>query len=396
MVSNFIFTSLAGRFMGPENYGVFMSFFYFLLGLSQPNTSLQLSAAKHAALSKSPGAADSIKELSSDFWVTGIVLFCLVLALYPLIKYIYGLKNPVDAFIGAAISALWLVTAGYRGVYQGRMDFLTLGMNTGLEGVVRALAGILLIIAGWKVTGALGASIIGSMAAIFLLIRKGGPALKGRFSYKINYKFILTFLSTCLVFIPFGLINALDLTLENFVIGGAATGYLSACALFGKNLITLSLFLSGVVYSYSLKSEKGHFWTGIVLTAVSFAIPALFTLFFGKWLVVLIFGNDYMPVVGLLPIYIMASMPLGIMLNIINYSVARNIKALFPAMWILLAALAGIYYIALKNLRIDQFLIFITGVLVLADLILMAVVFLFRQSKMQFSAIEDPAGGLKK
>jgi hypothetical protein len=191
--------------------------------------------------------------------------------------------------------------------------------------------------------------------------------------------------------VPFGLINALDLTLVKFCIGDAESGYLSACALFGKNLITLSLFLSGVVYSYTLKSARGHFWTGIGLTALSFALPAAFTVFFGKELVFIILGSAYMKAVELLPYYITASMPVGIMLNIVNYSIAKNVRAAIPAIWILLALLVIIYYFAVKSLPLKIFLEFITGVLISADIILTVIVFIFRRD-----SGENALSGVKK
>ncbi len=374
--SNFAFTSIASRLMGPEYYGIFNAFFYFLIGLTWANSSLQLASAKYVTVNKIESTSLAVKELSLDFWLSGFIIFCIILALYPFFKLVYRLNDPAYTIAGAGIAALSLVIAGYRGIYQGRMEFLKLSFNTGMEMVIRAAAAFFLIIAGWKVMGALGASIVGSAAAIFLLL---GPFVRVIFEkreLKINWGLLGTYLNTCLVLVPFGLIYALDLIIVKYCIGGVESGYLSLCAQFGKNLITLSLFFSNVVFSYSLKNRKGHFWAGILLTVLSFSLASFFTVIFGKWIVMFLSGEKYLPAAEILPVYIIASLPLGIMLNILNYSIARNIKLISAAVWLILALLAGLYYLTLSYFSLNVFLWVMGGAVMTADLALLALVFL--------------------
>ncbi len=376
MISNFVFTSLSGRLLGPVYYGIFYSFFYFLMSFSQPNASLQLAAAKYMSEKKLPSINAAVQEFSMDFWLIGIVIFVILFALSPFLKILYGLESIWDVAFGAAIVSLWLVTAGYRGIYQGRMDFFTLGLNTGIEGIIRTVFGILFIMIGWKVIGALGASVIASFIVIFLLINNKGKIFPDKFRFKINKNLMGGFFKTFLVLVPFGLINSLDLTLVKYCVGGQESGYLSACALFGKNLVILSLVFSNVVYSYALKTKEGHFWAGLILTLLSFSSAALFTVFFGNWMVGFIFGKDYDPVVSMLPLYIIASLPLGIMQNIINFAIAKNVKKMNIIMWLLLIILCGIYYFTLKTAAINMFLIIMAVTLFIADGLLIAIVFI--------------------
>gem|GEM_PF-1311606 len=380
-ISNIVFIGIAGRLMGPANFGIFTAFFYFLIGISWANSSLQLASAKYVAVNNINTTSEAVKVLSLDFWLAGFIMFCIIFALHPFFKIVYSLNSPVETAAGGAAAALWLIIAGYRGIYQGHMDFLKLSINQSLEIMIRAAAGFVFIIAGWQVTGALAASIAGSASAIFILTGTRGWSFLGKRELKINWGLLGTYLKTCLVLVPFGLIYALDQALVNYL-REDQRGFISVCAQFGKNIVTLSLFFSNVVYSYSLKSRKGHFWAGIFLTLLAFSSAALFTVFFGKQIVVLLLGTVYLPAVKILPVYILACLPLGIMLNILNYSIARNINFISAAVWIILAILAGIYYLTLKCFDMSIFIPVMGGSVLLADLVLLSLVFLKKDLEM--------------
>lgn len=373
-IANFVFQAIAGRVLGQEYYGIFTAFFSLLVGLAWANSSLQLASAKYLTINNIKSTEEAVKALSLDFWLAGLICFCIILALYPFFRIVYGLKNFGETVSGAGVAALWLILAGYRGIYQGQMDFLRLGINTGLENIIRVVAGYFFIIAGWKISGALGASIAGSAAAVFLLLGPRGLSIFEKRELKINTGLLGTYLNTCLVLVPFGLIYALDLTFIKYL-RGADSGYIAVCTQFGKSLVTLSLFFSNVVYAYSLKNRKGHFWAGIFLTILAFSLASLFTVFFGKWIVLFIYNDTYLPAAGLLPVYIIASLPLGIMLNILNYAIARNIGYINIAIWVILILLAFIFYFTLKAFSLYIFLPFMGCSVLIADLLLFVLVF---------------------
>lgn len=77
----------------------------------------------------------------------------------------------------------------------------------------------------------------------------------------------------------------------------------------------------------------------------------------------------------MLPVYIIACLPLGILLNILNYSIAKNIKNIGWMIWLILALLTGIYYYTLKTFPMDVFLTVMGCSVSAADIGLLAFVF---------------------
>lgn len=378
-LGNFLFNSIAGRKLGPEAFGVFNSFFYFLLSFTYPNTSLQLSVAKWTVENPSQSYKDVLTRLSKTLYLIGFILAFAIMLASPFLKRIFTLDSLVEVFIGAMIVFFWLVLAGYRGIYQGRLDFYNYGINTGAEGLARALAGILLILAGLKVRGALFASVLGSIAGILLIFGQGFKGLRSIFREKLDIPIIKYFFKTCVTLIPFGFISSLDLTIVKYAGNKTDSGFLSACALFGKNLIILSLVFANVVFSYVLKKRENRLLPGIIFTIFSFIGSTVFTLFFGEWIIMILFGREFLVAAKLLPVYILSSLPLGIMQNLVNYSVAKDIKSTPVFLWIMLLVSIVIYYLSIKAFCVNTFLIIVMCLLFVWDMVLYAGIWIMRR-----------------
>lgn len=350
---------------------------------SQPNNSIQLSVAKYTS-EESVNLDDAKKEVTPTLMILAISLFLLITLAAPLIIKVTHLRNLLQVMIGGGVVVIWLITAGYRGAYQGKMNFFVYGLNIGVEGIARALIGIIFILVGFKIKGAIGASIISGITAIFIMVEKKLKFIIHNINiknWKINTKIIREFIKACSVLIPFGIIIYLDLTMVQFVRSRNESGYLSACSLFGKNLISLSLVVANVVFSYSLKHRGKTLWAGLWLTVIVFLCASITTLFFGDWITYIVFRNNYKEISALLPLYIAANLPLGIMQNFINFSIAKNINSIKILIWVFLAALTIIYYFILKSFSIEFFLVVMMAVAAFMDLILLFIIMKFMQKE---------------
>jgi O-antigen/teichoic acid export membrane protein len=385
VISNFVFNALTARWLGASNYGIFTSFFYLLLGFSQPNNSLQLATAKYSAL-ENKSLPETLSKVSSTLWLFALVLFSFFAAISPFLKELFNLPSVFDVFIGGGVVAFWLVLAGFRGVYQGKLNFFAYGLNMGLEGLIRAALGIGLILLGFGIRGAFGASILGSSIAILLLFFSfSGFRFKKISFFKIEKKIAVEFIKGCAILLPFGIITGLDLTMVQTIIKGAESGYISTCGIYGKNFITISLLFANLVYTYALKHREKTLWIGIGLSSLLFIMATIFSLFFGDWLILLIQGQDFLPAGQFLPLYILASLPLGIMQNLISFAIAKEIKAASLFVWIALICLAIIYYFTLKSLPIETFLWIMMLSTALMDIILLIIIKSFRPPKGRLS-----------
>jgi O-antigen/teichoic acid export membrane protein len=392
IICNFGFNFFVARTMGAETYGIFMSFFYLLIAFVIPINSLQLAVAKYTA-ERNYTVKEAINHISPSLWIIGAIAFAGFSLASPILKNIYNLPTVADPIIGGAVILMWSVLAGYRGIYQGILDFRAYGFSMGTEGILRAGFGVLFVLIGWNISGALGASVVSGFLAVFILII---PALK-KFTIKkplIDKEILKEYLKALAILLPFGILMNLDLTLIQNVIGGKVSGYVSSCGLFGKNLVTLAMVFANVVFSYALKKKGSTIWWGILFTAGVFGISALLFVFMGDQIVNLLFGAEYamkipfrgeaFSVIELLPLYTVATLPIGIMQQAVNYAIAKDIRLIKILLWVFLAILIPLYYYLLTILPVTSFLIASTIIIFAMSAILLLIIYIF-SSKKQFT-----------
>ncbi len=356
VASSFAFNAFAGRKLGVNNWGIFNSLFFLLYAFTFPINSLQLAVTKYDE-SKALSRKKMFHKLASTLFVYAAIIAIIFLLLMPFLKNILNLPHLVYPVIGGFILAFWIVLAGVRGVYQGNMDFKSYGLSLGLEGLLRMGFGVLFIFLGMGIGGALGASLAsGFFAVIYLVFSERKTFFRDFFQLKIDKDITGEFLKALAVLLPFGLILVLDTTLVQHIIGGDEAGYVNACALFGKNLIIMSMVFANVVFSYSLKKDSSYLFWGIVITSITIALAAVFMFPLGEWVIHLLLGEDFLPAASYLPMYIIMMLPLGVMLHIFNYSIARNIKSIKITSWVILAAVTIILSLVLQKHDIAHFL----------------------------------------
>lgn len=375
MICSFVFNYFVARKLGVTDYGVFMAFFYFLITFTQPINSLQLAVAKKTA-GENLNTGEAVKAISPTIFLIGLIVLAAFAAMSPMLVRIYHLPGLLDAILGGAVVAAWLYLGGYRGVYQGGMKFLSYGANYAIEGLVRAAVGVGLIFAGFGIGAAIGSSLAGAVIAVAVLIIPFLGHAFSKVSLKPDGKLIGEFLKALFVLFPFGLIMNLDLTMVQNVIGGEPAGYVSACALFGKNLVALSMMIANVVFSYTVRRSSKVFWSGLALIAGVFVVAALGVIPVSGWLVSFLFGPGFEPVAKLLPLVIIATMPVGILQHIANNAIAAEDKRVMPGFLILLVALVVEYWFVLKVLPLETFYLISMGTIALADA---ALLFLHRK-----------------
>ena len=168
-VGGFVYHSIAGRTLGPRQYGEVAA----LVGLytvgSIANLTLVLVLARYAAdldAAGRPGAIRHIVRRSSQLLALPTLAFFLLTAALavPLARFEH-FDSPVPViWLGLAIAA-YCYTAVPRGVLQGTQRFTALSANLGLEMVVRVATLVTLLAVGLAVTGSMIAMLAGVTAA---------------------------------------------------------------------------------------------------------------------------------------------------------------------------------------------------------------------------------------
>jgi O-antigen/teichoic acid export membrane protein len=381
IVFNLAFSFFAARALGPAAYGIYTTFFYILLSFTQPINSLQLAVAKEVQREKMT-REEANRRFSSTLFVFALAALVLFGGLSPVFQSVYHLPGIWDGIIGGGVIAIWIILTAYRGIDIGRMNFKGYGVNIGFEGFLRAGIGILLILLGFGITGALGVSIISGIIGIIMIILPDFKnAVKSFFKFRLDKNLVKEFVKALVILLPYGLIMNLDLTMVQKVIGGQESGYIAACALFGKNLIALVLVFANVIFSYTLHDRKDTFWMGVLLTILFFIGAVLFSIFAAVPVINLLFGPGYEKVADYLPWYLIMTLPVAILQHIVNYSIAKNFGFMRIFIWVALGALGVVFWFLLTNYPMITFLKASFVSLTIIDGILLAIIYFLSRNK---------------
>ncbi|MFN4216351.1 MAG: hypothetical protein ACK4HQ_02980 [Brevinematales bacterium] len=382
-LANFVYSIFTVRFLSPEAFSSYNTFFYFLLALPLP--SFQLAVAKatgrhHLSL------RSQVAFLLPSFLRLAIWSALGYIVLSPLLWFLYGQKYPLFLPLGLLVLEGWIWLSGLRGIYQGMLRFDMFSFNIGIEGISRLIAGTAALLLGLSAYGALGASVISGLVAIGILLI---PLLLSQKEEKPSFpeKEVALFRSlihALLVLLPFGILVVLDQTIINrFLPEYGKTVNLSS--LFGKNLIALSLTIAHVVFAYVIKEgENNFFLRGMGIILLLFGIAYLFVRITGRWLFSFLFGSS--SGYEFLPLYIGYCLPLGFLQLIVNYSVAKEYHWIISSLWIYggVISILMILLLRLFSLSLVQWYIFFGSVHMLFVLVL-TVLFLFIKKPSQLS-----------
>jgi O-antigen/teichoic acid export membrane protein len=164
-VGGFVYHAIAGRTLGPRQYGEVAA----LVGLytvgSIANLTLVLILARYAADLDAAGRRGAIRHIvrrsSRLLAVPTVTFFLLTVALAVPVAAFENFDSPVPViWLGLAIAA-YCYTAVPRGVLQGTQRFTALSANLTLELVARVAALTILLAVGLAVTGSMIAMLAG-------------------------------------------------------------------------------------------------------------------------------------------------------------------------------------------------------------------------------------------
>jgi O-antigen/teichoic acid export membrane protein len=170
-IGGFVYHAIAGRVLGPATYGqVAFLIAVYAVGTA-PALILIVVLARYTATLAARGDAGLATLLTRTARLVAIP--CLVAVLMTAL-----LARPIAAFehlgstipiliLGFSIALIWQVAIP-RGILQGLQRFPALSLNLSLELVVRTIAVVLLLKAGYAVSGAMAAVFIG-LAFSFVL-----------------------------------------------------------------------------------------------------------------------------------------------------------------------------------------------------------------------------------
>ena len=306
---NFFFHFYMGRKLGPESYAALGASLSILYLMNIPLNTIQTGIAKFTTqfwAEKSSGKVHCLYSRSMKrLMILGVAGVAIFLMVSPLLAGFLRMETRT-LFILSPFLFFALLVPIPRGILQGLQRFPGLSVNLAAEGVFRFLAGILLVMMGWGVDGAVGAITV-SYAIVLLLgmyplrdvLRQPAQEISTKEMYSYGLPVLMMLLSLTLLY-------SIDIMLVKHYFADVDAGYYAAVSLLGKIIFFGSLSISQVMFPKAAElQEEGraskqlaYKSLGIMMLSI---IPFLLLYFFLPSMVVrLLYGEEFLPVIPLL------------------------------------------------------------------------------------------------
>ncbi len=311
-VGNYLFNLLAGRFLGPTDYGVMASIIAFLYIVSVPSTALTYVVAKFSSRFKTQNEWDRL----AYFFIRlnkGLLFFCFLVFLFfvalsgPLSLFL-KVNSPVPAVFLGALLGMSLLGALNNATLQGLLNFNFLAFSGILSVAVKLVLGIGLVFLGFAVNGALAGFLAGALASYLIsfwplkfVLKEKREAVEIEWGRVLKYA-APVFAST----LGLTLLYTGDVVLVKHFFPPSEAGLYSALSLIARVI----LFVTGPVglVMFPLISEKhaknesysGLFFTALSLVSLMALAAIIFYSVFPEFVVKLFFGGQYLAAAGYL------------------------------------------------------------------------------------------------
>jgi len=309
---NFLFQFSMARLLSVLDYGILATLFSIIYILTIFSESIQTIISKYSSTESNKGKLKNIfkKSLNKALIVSSVLFLCYAIISIPLsnllkINYSLLLLN------GLMIFTVFLVPVG-RGIMQGQKRFKSLGINLITESSVKLILSIFLVLIGWKVYGAIAATIIGLFSSFILSFAQLKSIIKqkevkaetsGIYGYTKPVFFMILFLT---------LFYSLDIIIARIVFSEQISSYYAIAAILGKIVFWGTQPISKAMFPLSAKNSDKKESKNILLNAFGIlsllAFIGLVIVYFFPDLIVSIFTGKSIPESSNILFYVASAM----------------------------------------------------------------------------------------
>ena len=339
----YVFYLLAGRILGPTDYGLAAALQAAIVVVSIPLVALQWALARVTAAhwpTQPSGVVAVFRRGLTLGMCIGIGVATLA-TLGTLLAATHSSSIPTGALIVTYWSVLPLIPlALVLGILQGRERYIGLAWTYALTGILRGpfLLPLLLIPFLAPVEGtslATGLAILVGAIVGWIAIKKerrlpaGSPG-------KVWPSFTRGLPATLAGLAGIAALSNIDVIAAKVNLGGATAGYFGATALAAKALLIAPQAMAVILLPRVAKREADGQATGPLLAMGVLAVVALGVIaialaaVFAEPVITITFGSAYAPAADLLVPFLGATTVLGALLILVNHHVARGD---FPFVW---------------------------------------------------------------
>lgn len=354
-IGNYIYHLLMARMLKPASLlGELEGVISFMYLLSVPLLTISLAIVKFVSAYKGKNRAEDIGGfyvfLRNKMLLFAGVASVILLLFSPLVKSFLHLSSYSIVLLLVINFVVGVYVAVSRSILQGVSNFFGFAISTSVETIVKLVLAVLLVSLGFKVAGAFGAMIIGSVIGAFVLycllktFRAKATEFKDASEF---YRYIIPVFFTMLATTS---LYSTDIILVRHFFPGNLSGDYAVLSIMGKVIFfavsPIATVLFPLVSERHTKGEKyGSFlWAGFGLTLLGVIIIISLYFWQGSLMILLLPGKHYLHVASLLGY-------MGIFMGLYSLCVLMasyflSIHKTFQAYLVLLAAvlqIVGIY-----------------------------------------------------
>jgi len=332
---NYIYQLYMGRALGPEEYGVFGSLFAIFYIISVLTATIQTSVARFVSKFIGEGAKEKIhyfmQGLLKRMLFLGIVMFLFFVFISGWLSSFLKIDPIMPVIILGSIFLFSTLLPVNLGVLQGLQKFIPLGFNTVLNFSSKLVFGIVLVVIGFGVNGALGAVVIGSAVALiasFIPLRSFFSKVDSKnsdFKFSELYRYSLP---TMVAMFCFAVPANVDVIIAKHFFAAHTAGLYTAASVLGK----IILFIPGAIVvamfpkvskMYAEKRDTGHLLNlSLLYTGLVSGVMAVGYWFFPVLVVKIPYGSAYVEVAPVVQLYGLAMLFFSLTVVLMRYSLA--------------------------------------------------------------------------
>jgi len=293
-ILNYVFHLVVGRMVGVETYGEIESLISLITIISIPAAALTMVATKYSAGSRAENDKKSSHELmaylNKKVFIYGFPILILASAAIPFIKKFLNISENLPLILIWLIMFLTLLGAVNGGILAGWQKFKSVSWMGILGALVKLIAVIIFLKAGFALSGAIGGFTLGVLASyiasIFALkfIRRE----KNISSYKpIDFRSLKRYVLPALLGnLAINILGNVDMVLAKHNLDAISAGQYGALTIVSK----IIFFATGVIATvlFSMSAENSHQKSNS-LSILKNAAGLMFLVSFGAMVVYFVF-----------------------------------------------------------------------------------------------------------
>ncbi len=369
-IFNYIFQLTMGRLLSTEDFGLMNALFSLLMITVLPFMTITMVLAKYASNFTVEGSSGRLKGLFirsyKNIFLIGLLLLLAFVSLSSLIKDFLNMASIVPVvLIGVAIFTslpLPINTA----FLQGLQKFLPLGLVSGLLGPVKFVCCLILVVLGLRVNGVLWGLILANIAIFVISYAPLRPMIRSASAAILKLDALFRYaVPVFMANLCFAVLAHADLIMVRHYFSAPEVGLYSSAAVLGKAIMylptSLVLALFPMVAEAQVKAQDPMhlLLKALTYTIVLSGLGVLGYMMFPNFIMNLLFGQRYVDAASILGLYGLAMLPMGLLLIIMNYNLARN-SAKFVK-YLAVFTCFQIFLIVLIHQTLDQILWIMLG-----------------------------------